>query len=98
MYLITKILGKPSSDLLKVDLNIIPESQCKSSYASSIGSNLTFGIDDKSMLCAGTNGSGKDTCGVRISVFFYVGTYVNNVIHYYKFTGRFRWSTSNKTS
>jgi len=54
-----------SSKLLKVQLNVVPANQCNDSYASSIGHNLTRGIDKDSQICAGYLQGGKDACGVR---------------------------------
>lgn len=53
-----------SSTLLKVQLNVVPVDRCNGSYTSSIGSNLTRGIEDDSQICAGHSEGGKDTCGV----------------------------------
>lgn len=63
-YLI--IEGKTSSDLLKVNLKPIPFDQCKHGYSKSENSKVNFGIDEKSMLCAGDFEDGiNDTCTVR---------------------------------
>ncbi|XP_025198707.1 venom protease-like [Melanaphis sacchari] len=55
--------GPVSPDLLKVDLEVIPASQCKSNYASSAKSQLPNGILDDSQICAGYARGEKDTCG-----------------------------------
>uniref|UniRef100_A0A2S2RAS0 Serine protease snake n=1 Tax=Sipha flava TaxID=143950 RepID=A0A2S2RAS0_9HEMI len=51
-----------SPDLLKVILNTVPAKICNKTYPKSITSKLPNGIDDDSMICAGSN-EGKDTCG-----------------------------------
>lgn len=53
--------GERSDDLLKVDLNLVPQPTCNSSFTNGIkDSRLEWGIVDAWQLCAG--GLGRDTC------------------------------------
>lgn len=71
VYLIcVRSVKSTSSKLLRVQLNVVPANQCNGSYASSVGRNLTRGIDGDSQICAGYSQGGKDTCGVRRFLFF----------------------------
>lgn len=54
-----------SPQLLKVTLDIMPITQCGYSYNKDI-KKLPKGVLDENMVCAGVNGSGKDTCDVSI--------------------------------
>jgi len=54
--------GPFSEDLLKVDLNFVPASQCNASYASDFVEHLRFGISNITMICAGSIDGSKDTC------------------------------------
>ncbi|KAL4084357.1 hypothetical protein QTP88_028180 [Uroleucon formosanum] len=55
--------GPTSPDLLRVNLEIISPSSCKSNYASIDKNQLMHGIVEDSMICAGYPGGEKDTCG-----------------------------------
>lgn len=55
-----------SPDLLKVDLNVVPASECNGSYPDPGIYSLSRGIDGDGMMCAGGRpDGGKDTCEVR---------------------------------
>ncbi|XP_060869915.1 venom protease-like [Metopolophium dirhodum] len=58
-----KNAGPTSPDLLRVTLDIIPSSLCKTNYASVGKKQLMRGIVEDSMICAGYAGGEKDTCG-----------------------------------
>ncbi|XKL59436.1 hypothetical protein PGB90_000452 [Kerria lacca] len=54
--------GEQKSDpLLKATINFMNDSECKTIYSNE--PKLTAGYDDKSMVCAGDQYFGKDTCG-----------------------------------
>lgn len=66
----------PSSDvLLKVELNVIPNSECRQ-YVKSERKKLHEGIVD-GQLCAGVLEGGKDTCQVWKSIYLF---YFINII------------------
>lgn len=54
-----------SSDLLKVTINLVPQSKCNKLFIGNEKNNkLKFGITGDSQICAGE--LGKDTCQVII--------------------------------
>jgi len=67
--------GPTSPDLLKVTLDIIPSSLCKTNYASIGKKQLMHGIVEDSMICAGYAGGEKDTCAVSCMCFLSTQTF-----------------------
>lgn len=63
------LAGPTSAHLLKVDLNIIPTSQCNISYFPNMSRNLKSGILNDRMMCAGWAKGGKDTCSVSVLIY-----------------------------
>lgn len=58
-----------SEELLKVELDVIEQSQCN----KLIEENLSLSrekLTDKSQLCAGVLNGGRDTCGTSSSILF----------------------------
>lgn len=58
-----------STDLLKVSLNIMSVTQCNSTYSKKDKKKIPKGVLDESMVCAGVDGTGQDTCSVSIVIF-----------------------------
>ncbi|XP_003240507.1 venom protease isoform X1 [Acyrthosiphon pisum] len=58
----TSTNGMISPDLLKVDLSLISNENCKYSYPQSANPRINFGILEDSMICAGDIVDGGDTC------------------------------------
>lgn len=56
--------GLISPDLLKVELSLISNANCKYSYPQSANPRINFGILEDSMICAGDIVDGGDTCTV----------------------------------
>jgi secreted trypsin-like serine protease len=57
--------GSSSDNLMKVDLSLYPNRQCRSHYRNVSKRKLLKGIDDSTQICAGGRGKEeKDTCQV----------------------------------
>lgn len=59
-----------SDILLKVALNVFPASRCNETYFTSDSAELRFGVQEDSMICAGSYKDDQDTCSVGIVFFF----------------------------
>lgn len=65
-----KALGEQQSPaLLKVSLDMMSVTQCNTTYSNKDKKKLPKGVLDESMVCAGVDGTGKDTCNVSIVIF-----------------------------